>query len=293
MNASFMNNINLKKTLDALTEGCSLANRVNRDPVQFPRRYESPADREVVAFIASALAYGKVDLFMPVIERILDAAGKQPVEFLKSFDPARDRRRFDGIYYRLSTRDDIVCLLYLLAEILRTHGSLKQLFLGGLRIEDETVGPAIARFVATALSIDTTPVYGRNLRPRGLTHLFPSPAQGSPCKRLCMFLRWMARPDDGVDLGLWPEIPASKLVIPLDTHIARISRMIGLTRFKNPSWRMAVDITNQLRRFDPADPVRYDFALAHLGISGDCPTVRDAVKCAPCSLEPYCTAVDR
>lgn len=287
-----MNSLRLKDTLDRLTEQCNLDDRIGRDPIQFPRRYGSPADREVVAFIASAFAYGKVDLFRPVTEKILAVAGSHPAEFLRSFDPLRDGKWFDGIYYRLSTQEDIICLFYLLGEILKRHGGLKELFFEGWTAEDETVGPAIARFTAKVLAIDTTLVYGRNrnLRPRGITHLFPSPAQGSPCKRLCMFLRWMVRPDDGVDLGLWPEISTSKLVIPLDTHIARISRMIGLTRLTNPSWRMALDITDHLRRFDPEDPVKYDFALAHLGISGDCPTTRDAVKCAPCSLAPYCTA---
>ncbi|MDH4100456.1 MAG: TIGR02757 family protein [Nitrospirota bacterium] len=283
----------LKQTLDALTEECQLAERIRRDPVQFPRRYDSPADGEVVAFIASALAYGKVDLFMAVTSKILAGLGKRPAEFIGNFDPKRDKKRFSGIYYRLSTEADIVCLLYLLGEVLKRHGSLKKTFSEGWAPEEDTIGQAVSRFTHTALAIDTTPVYGRNTRPQGITHLFPSPDQGSPCKRLCMFLRWMVRPDDGVDLGLWPEIPPSKLVIPLDTHIARISRMIGLTRLKNPSWRMAVDITNHLRQFDPNDPVKYDFALAHLGISGDCPTRRDAVKCAPCNLAPFCITVER
>lgn len=283
-----MNSTELSDSLGRLLKGLDHKARVAADPVEFSHRYTDPADKEVTAFIASALAYGRVDLFKPVIERILAAMGGRPSEFLVRFEPERDRRAFDGIYYRLSTTDDIVCLLYLLAETLRRYGSLKALFLDGYHADDMDIGPALARFVKTILAIDTTPVYGSNIKPQGITHLFPSPAQGSPCKRLCMFMRWMARPDDGVDLGLWPEVSASKLVVPLDTHVARISSMIGLTRLTSPSWRMAVGITNQLREFDPADPVKYDFALAHLGISGDCPSVYNEEKCAICDLEALC-----
>lgn len=279
----------LQDSLDRLVNNFDQAARVASDPVEFPRRYTSPADREIAAFIASALAYGRVDLFKPVVEKILAVAGEHPSEFIREFEPRKDRKALAGVYYRLSTPDDIACLLYILGEILRRHGSLKALFLAGYHPDDATIGPVLIRFTATVLAVDTTPVYGRNVKPQGITHLFPSPAQGSPCKRLCMFLRWMVRPDDGVDLGLWPEIPTSKLVIPLDTHVARISRMIGLTRLKSPSWRMAVDITGHLRRFDPADPVKYDFALAHLGISGECPTEMDWDKCDVCGLQVHCS----
>lgn len=98
--------------------------------------------------------------------------------------------------------------------------------------------------------------------------LFPFPSKGSPCKRLNLFLRWMVRNGDGVDLGIWDDIPKNKLVIPLDTHISRAANYLSLTNRKNPSWNMAREITEALRKIDPDDPVRFDFSLCHLTMSG-------------------------
>ena len=123
---------------------------------------------------------------------------------------------------------------------------------------------------------------------RGLSHLVPDPAKGSASKRLFLYLRWMIRKDDGVDLGLWP-IDPSLLVIPVDTHIHRIARNLGLTRRSDASLRTAVEITAALRRLDPKDPVRYDFALCHMGVSRECPSRRDEEKCARCVVQSVCT----
>jgi uncharacterized protein (TIGR02757 family) len=115
------------------------------------------------------------------------------------------------------------------------------------------------------------------------------PASGSACKRLNLFLRWMVRPDDGLDLGLWAPVRPDQLVIPLDTHEARISRYLGLSDRRTVDWKMAVEVTEGLRRLDPSDPVRYDFALSRLGILDECPRRRDPVKCRRCPLVPVCT----
>ncbi len=117
----------------------------------------------------------------------------------------------------------------------------------------------------------------------------PDPRAGSACKRLLLYVRWMVRPADGVDLGLWPLDP-SLLVIPVDTHIHRIGRNLGLTERNDASWRTAEEITAALRHLDAADPVRYDFALCHMGVSRDCPSRRDPAKCEPCVLRPVCRA---
>jgi uncharacterized protein (TIGR02757 family) len=101
---------------------------------------------------------------------------------------------------------------------------------------------------------------------RGFRYFFPSPADGSPCKRLCMFLRWLVRPADGIDLGLWPEIPAAKLVVPLDTHVWGFARRFRLTPYKNPRWESALHVTEFLREIEPSDPVRFDFPICHYGM---------------------------
>ena len=122
-----------------------------------------------------------------------------------------------------------------------------------------------------------------------MRYFFSSPAGGSACKRLNLYLRWMVRHDPGLDLGLWTEVPPSRLVIPLDTHVARIARYVGLSSRNTADWKMALEVTRALREFDPGDPVKYDFAICRLGILDYCPRKRDALKCAACLLKPVCT----
>lgn len=99
----------------------------------------------------------------------------------------------------------------------------------------------------------------------GMKFMIPDPLKGSACKRMNLFLRWMIRKDQ-LDFGLWNEIPASKLVIPVDTHVAKICKQLKLTKKKNESWQMAEEITEHLKKFDAFDPVKYDFAICHIGI---------------------------
>ncbi|MBI3630596.1 MAG: DUF2400 family protein, partial [Candidatus Rokubacteria bacterium] len=122
---------------------------------------------------------------------------------------------------------------------------------------------------------------------RGYRHLFPLPSRGGPCKRLHLFLRWMVRREPP-DFGLWRGVSPSMLLIPVDTHVENMSRSIGLTRRRSRNWAMVVEITRQLAALDPADPVKYDFALCHKRMSGDCLGRRDAVICAPCGLRRVC-----
>jgi uncharacterized protein (TIGR02757 family) len=159
------------------------------------------------------------------------------------------------------------------------------LFTGCLRPGETTVRWALARFVDTLLA--RSPDLPRDA---GVRHLLTSPAGGSACKRMNLYLRWMVRGGDGIDCGLWPGVPTSALVIPLDTHVARISRFLGLTRRRTQDWKMAEEITASLRRFDPADPVKYDFAICRLGILDHCPSRRNLHKCAACPLLELCTA---
>ena len=123
---------------------------------------------------------------------------------------------------------------------------------------------------------------------RGLEHLLPDPRRRSACKRLLLFLRWMVRPDDGVDLGLWSQIPTRALLIPLDVHLFRIARNLGLSARRSAGWAMAEEVTARLREVDADDPVKLDFALCHLGISRACPSRRDPVKCASCQIRHAC-----
>lgn len=275
---------NLKKTLDLFYGEYDFQGRISHDPIKFPRRYSSPRDIEVSAFIASSFAYGKVDLFSKVIEKVLSLMGKSPYDFLQGFAVKRDRALFSGIKYRFNENDDIVCLLFLLERILKKYSSLENAFRFFYSPDDPDIGAGLAGLINAFLETDTSPVYGKDSRPPGLMQFLPSPVNGSACKRANLFLRWMVR-DRDIDFGIWKEIPKNKLVIPLDTHIARISRCLGFTRRKSQDWKMAAEVTAALRKFDPEDPLKYDFALCHQGISGFCG--RGEENCMACRLKSY------
>ena len=278
----------IKESLDKFYKSYNLTERINSDPIEFPHRYKRPEDIEVVGFISSALAYGNVTLFKPVLERIFGVMGKSPYDFTLHFEPKKDSSLFKGIKYRMNKEEDIVCLIYLISRAVKELGSLKQLFLNFYSPTYDDIGPALSGFVDYFLKTDTAVVYGKKVYPFGLLQFLPSPAKGSTCKRLNMFLRWMVRSGDGVDFGIWNEIPPSKLIIPLDTHTARICRHISLTKRKNADWKMAKEITENLKSLDPDDPVKYDFAICHLGISGECPSIPSIDKCNNCNLSDIC-----
>lgn len=291
---------NLKAQLDALVQGTDQEARLAADPLRFARAWPDPADAEVAAVFASGLAFGRVAAFGPVVQTLMDRAAARggPRRWVEAFDE-HEARWMAPLVYRWMRGRDFALLAYALQDVLLREGRL-----GGLAERAAgAAGPQGAASVLAALveplrqaAVVHAPRVGvqapsyRDL-PRGLRYLLPHPASGSACKRWCMFLRWMVRAPGpgaaGVDLGLW-DLPPSVLVIPLDTHVHRIARYVGLTERRDGSWRTAVDVTRSLARLDPEDPVRYDFALAHLGISGACRGRLDAAVCPSCALLPVC-----
>jgi uncharacterized protein (TIGR02757 family) len=264
----------LKRTLDRLYAGFDFAGRVLHDPISAPMDYPAPLDREAAAFIAAALAYGRVGLFMPVTRAILAPMGASPAAFLAAFDLGRDARRFRGVKYRFQQEGDLVDMLAVLGRAYKTHGSLEALFMAHYDAGHEDIGPALGGFMGALQRLH------RGAPSRGLRHCFPSPATGGAAKRACLFLRWMVRRAD-IDFGLWRAVEPGKLVIPLDTHILRVGQCLGLTARKAAGWATAREITASLRALDPEDPLRYDFALCHQGISGVCASS----KCAGCEIK--------
>lgn len=239
------------------------------DPVHVLRRYPAPADREVVGFCAAGLAFGRVAAVIDSIEAVLAVLGPAPAEFVRRFDPARDADALRPLAHRWIRGVDVIALLWVLRRMLAASGSIERFFLEGDDPAAPDVGPALDRFAARALAVDVAPVYGDDPR-RRVAWFFPRPAGGSACKRLNLFLRWMVR-RDAVDRGTWSGLPASRLVVPLDTHVSRVGRCLRLTRYRGPGgWAMAAEITESLRRLDARDPVRYDFSLCHLGMMDAC-----------------------
>jgi uncharacterized protein (TIGR02757 family) len=244
---------------------------LDSDPVGIVRRFDDPKDREIVGLIAAGLAYGRVASIRGSLQNLLGRLGPRPSRFVASFDPARDAALFDGFVHRFTRGRDIALLLHLVRQVRERAGSLESFFVeGDLDPKTPTLGPALDSFGARLFALDARPFVRDGVVPRrdGARWLLPLPAGGSACKRSCLFLRWMVRPDDGVDCGVWPRVSPSRLVLPLDTHLLRVVQALGWTRRKSPGWPMALEATARLRALDPADPIRFDFALSRLGILG-------------------------
>jgi len=169
--------------LDRFYNGYDFRKRILHDPIEFPHRYGNRRDREVSAFISSCLAYGKIESFKPVIEKILSGMGRSPYSFLLGFDVVRHRKFFTW-KYRFNESGDIVCLLYVIHKLIEMHSSLERVFKKHYNREDPHVGRALAGFIGEVMAINTSSVYGRNLHPAGLRQFFPSPTGGSACKRI-------------------------------------------------------------------------------------------------------------
>jgi uncharacterized protein (TIGR02757 family) len=268
----------LKPALDRLYESFNYPDSAV-DPVHIVRRWPSPQDREVVGLCAAALAFGRVSSVLQSIERVVAVMDGEPAAYIRQFDPRRDGTRLRGIVHRWTRGPDITALLWIMKQMIDRSGSIEAFFLEGDDRESEDVGAALDSFSTRALALDIRAAYGKVPRRPGVCYFFPRPSAGSGCKRLNLFLRWMVR-RDALDLGVWTQVSPARLVIPLDTHVIRVGRCLQLTRYTSPGWRMARDITTSLRRLDPNDPVKYDFALCHLGMMNACGFSRSANRAA-------------
>ncbi len=281
----------LKPTLDRLYEQYNCADRV-ADPIEIARRYADPADREIVAFCAASLAFGRVASVLQSIERLLAVMQPSPAAFVAGFDPAAHAAHFAHLGHRWTRGRDLAALIWLLAQIVRARGSIEAFFLDGYDPGAPDLAGAIEAFSAAALRLDLHGVYGRLVPANaGVRYFFPRPSSGSACKRLNLFLRWMVR-TDGVDFGLWPSVSPSKLIVPLDTHIVRLGQCLRLTAYTSPGWRMAADVTASLRVLDPQDPVKYDFSLCHVGMMDAC-GFRRSYRDERCPLRGWCRPAAR
>ncbi len=257
------------------------------DPVHIVRRYQSNDDREIVGFCAAALAFGRVASVLQSIESLLAVMGPHPAAFVRAFQTDRDRAPIEPLVHRWIRGRDLVALLLVLQRMVRESGSIEAFFLAGDSAEAPDVGVALDRFSTRALETDLSAAYGRRIPTRqGVRYFFPRPSAGSACKRLNLFLRWMVRKDE-IDLGVWTRLSPDRLVVPLDTHVIRLGRCLRLTRYTSPGWKMAAEITAALRALDPADPVRYDFSLCHVGMMNACGFSR-AQRDSQCPLRGVC-----
>jgi uncharacterized protein (TIGR02757 family) len=261
--------------------------RIAFDPVEFPRRYSHPRDIEVAGLLSASMAYGRADLFKPKVAALLAAMGSSPGAFACELTPRKARALLRGFVYRFNVGADVAVLLMGAGRAIRERGSLEAVFAEQLCHHGDLHG-ALSGFTSALRSVPIAAIR-RELGPvRGLDHLLPAPLGAGAAKRLNLFLRWMVRGPEGVDFGIWRTIPPSKLLVPLDTHVGRIARHLGLTRRKDLTWKTAEEITAALRQVDPIDPVRFDFALCHHGMSGACPLKPSVPTCSSCPLNEVC-----
>jgi uncharacterized protein (TIGR02757 family) len=245
-------------------------------------RSRPETEREVVAHVAALLAYGSVTQIRRAIERVLDALGEAPSQTLVSWQQGDFLRRDPGFIYRMTTAADVDALLSALAGLLQRHGSLKAAFAACDDPSSPDIIPALTRYVAM-IRAEFPPDAARGAR-----YLTPDPATGSASKRWLLLLRWLVRPDDGADLGCWTEFGAQRLLMPLDTHTARLSRWLGLTKRQTVDLRMSREVTAALKQIDAHDPMSFDMALCHLGIARDCLHRFEFAVCSRCTLAGLC-----
>ena len=224
------------------------------DPLEVVHEYRRPENREVVALTASALALGQVESILKACRQVLSAFPR-PYEELLRLDRREIADRLDGFVYRFFRTSHMSDFLFGVGEMLRRYGSLEAGFLAGYSEDHETVMPGLTDFVAR-LSTYAGGDHGI---------LLSFPAKGSASKRLHLFLRWMVR-RDALDLGDWTRVDPAKLLVPVDTHMLRISRYLGISSRKSADRAASEEITAFFRGIEPADPAKYDFALTRAGI---------------------------
>jgi uncharacterized protein (TIGR02757 family) len=256
------------------------------DPVHKVRRFASNEDREIVAFCAAGLAFGRVTSVLQSIEGLLAVMGPSPADYVRRFDPARDRQALAPLVHRWIRGVDLAALVLILQRMLRESGSIEAFFVEGDDPSAPDISTALDSFSRRAMQTDLEPAYGRVARRPGVCYFFPRPSAGSACKRLNLFLRWMVR-HDAIDMGVWTRVSPARLIVPLDTHVIRLGRCLRLTKYVSPGWKMAAEITASLREINPGDPVRYDFSLCHIGMMKAC-GYRTPQRDTQCPLRGVC-----
>lgn len=255
-----MNKQTLKNTLDEWYHKTNERVFIANDPICIPHRFEQLQDIEIAGFFAAIMAWGNRTTIINKCTQLLGLMDNEPYQFI-IHSKDKEYQRFEGFVHRTMNDTDVLYLLWFLKKWYREHNSLEAAFVHGLGKEDETVEGGLMGFYNLVFS-------GDNQSKRTQKHI-ATPAKKSACKRLNMYLRWMVRKDtSGVDFGIWNQISPSQLVCPLDVHVHRVALSLGLIDRTQADWKTALLLTESLREFDSEDPVKYDYALFGLGLSG-------------------------
>lgn len=243
-----------KNKLEKLAVKYEIEDFVKNDPIQFPRRFTDEKDSEIAAFVASLFAYGNRKIFIKKLDELFDIMDNRPLEFVLNFDP-KSLKEFN---YRFAKDFDVIEIFNILKKLYSENGSLKSLFEYGYGLDNTIL--VMMQSVVDYFYSNVQSEVGQ-----GFYHMIPNPKNGGAMKRMNMFLRWMVRKGP-VDLGIWKFIPASELLIPLDVHVARLSREMDLLKRTSNDFKAVLELSENLKKFCPSDPAKYDFAIFGLGV---------------------------
>lgn len=248
----------IKAFLDQCVEQYNTPDFIADDPISIPHRFTKLQDIEIMGFWTAMLAWGQRKTIINNANRLIELMDGAPHDFIINHIES-DRERFLGFKHRTFQPTDTLYFLAFFQNYYQQHDSLEDAFARFMPSSAETVEPALLGFHELFFSLPNAPARTRK-------HI-ATPARKSSCKRLNMFLRWMVRQDaPGVDFGLWQRVRPAQLLMPLDVHVDRIARRLGLLARKQTDWQAVLELTETLRRYDPEDPVKYDFALFGLGV---------------------------
>lgn len=248
----------LRPFLDDLVMQVEQPEYIDSDPVSFLHAYSDKNDREIAGFFAALMAWGRRDIVMAKVEDLMRRMNHQPYAFIKSYN-AGSSKSLEGFVHRTWNASDIDIICQILQRIYHDFGTFEAFWAEVYRDGLEQGVSVMERFHPMFFAmIDEAPARTRR-------HIGDA-GKGSSCKRLWLYLRWCLRKDSIVDVGIMDFMPVSELMIPLDVHVARYARMLGLLTRPSNDWKAVVELTDRLRSLDPLDPAKYDYALFGLGV---------------------------
>ncbi len=243
-----------KSEIDKLANQYETTDFIKDDPIRVPKRFQAKKDIEIAGFMASLVAYGRREVFLKKLDTLLEIAQNEPLNFILNFEP----KILGDFNYRFGKPEDFAEIFLIMRNLYTGNSGLEELFNYGYEnsVEGNIFVPVTDYFYSRA----------KDNNAMGFKFMIPDARKGSAMKRMCMYLRWMVRKGP-VDFGLWDFMKPSELLIPLDTHVARLSREMGLLSRNANDFKAVIELTENLKKFDSEDPVKYDFAMFGYGVN--------------------------